>query len=154
MEAFIQQLSKDFPTVVFVAADKSSWSPRHRRISYAFTASPVDIWSTLHELGHALLDHKNYHSDLSLLRKEVDAWNKALELAKKYNLTIDGEHIQSCLDTYRDWLHKRSTCPECEAHGLQRSPSLYGCFNCQATWSVSGQRFCRPYRLKMDQEIK
>jgi hypothetical protein len=58
---------------------------------------------------------------------------------------IDEEHIQNCLDTYRDWLHKRSTCPRCDSHGLQTSEQ-YKCYNCRAVWRVGNERFCRAYR--------
>jgi hypothetical protein len=148
MDTFISKLRQDYPDVVFIASDKASWSAVSRQVTYVSLEHPTNKLATIHELGHAQLDHREYESDVDLLQKEVAAWKYASTIAQRYGLSIDDEHIQSCLDSYRDWLHRRSTCPLCEAHGLQRSRSLYGCFNCQTTWTVSRQRLCRPYRLK------
>jgi hypothetical protein len=117
-------------------------------VSYNPDEGSTGFWSILHELGHALLDHQSYENDVNLLQKEAEAWEKAVIVAKSYGMTIDQEHIQNCLDTYRDWLHKRSTCPTCSSHGLQQNKALYRCLNCQGAWKVSSARFCRPYRLK------
>jgi hypothetical protein len=150
MEKFVHKLKKDFPSLSFQEGSVASWSPRKRQIAYSVSAADhqVDIWSVLHELGHALLGHEDYESDIGLLQKEADAWERAIKLAAQYNLAINPDHIQNCLDTYRDWLHKRSTCPDCNSHGLQQNKALYRCLNCQTTWKVTNARFCRPYRLK------
>jgi hypothetical protein len=149
METFVNTLRKDFPALQFVAGSKASWSPLARLITYkAMANSDSALWTLLHELGHALLEHTSYESDASLLQKEAAAWKKAQQIAKKYNIAISEDHIQDCLDTYRDWLHKRSNCPVCSHHGIQPSQSRYSCPNCQNTWKVSSARFCRPYRLK------
>lgn len=152
MEKLVAKLRADYPGIVFTAADMASWSSQQRRVTYnlAEEAAPLSL---LHELGHALLEHDSYKSDISLLRKEVEAWEKAKTLAVHYGITIAQEHIDNCLDTYRDWLHKRSTCPTCQSHGLQRTQAAYGCLNCQSTWKVTSERFCRPYRLKKPQTV-
>lgn len=154
MEKFIKVLNRDFPAITFVAGKTASWSPATQCITYSPGPSQTATWSLLHELGHALLGHASYASDVELLQKEVAAWEKAIEVAKGYGVAIDEEHLQACLDTYRDWLHKRSACPSCGQHGLQASQSLYNCLNCQNTWKVSSARFCRPYRLKTAQKVK
>lgn len=148
METFVETLRQDYPHIMFQEADTASWSPEQHIVSYDPGEQHTGLWSVLHELGHALLEHQSYESDINLLQKETDAWQKAITVAKHYRLEIDPEHIQNCLDTYRDWLHKRSTCPTCGSHGLQQSKALYRCLNCQDTWKVSSARFCRPYRLK------
>lgn len=148
MENLLAKLRQDYPTLTFKEASVASWSPTSRCVSYSTTDVETASGSLLHELGHAVCDHQAYSSDVSLLRKESEAWDKAQELSKKYQITIDDEQIQGCMDTYRDWLHKRSTCPDCGTHGLQQSKALYCCPNCQTTWMVSSARFCRPYRLK------
>jgi predicted RNA-binding Zn-ribbon protein involved in translation (DUF1610 family) len=61
---------------------------------------------------------------------------------------LNPDHIQDCLDTYRDWLHRRSRCPTCGMHVLQDKSNSYKCFNCGTSWQVSGRRFARPYRLR------
>lgn len=148
METLVSRLRKDFPDITFVAGEVAHWSSDNKTITYQKGTAANLYWSLLHELGHAIANHKSYHTDVDLLQKETEAWSKAIEIAPIYNINIDDNHVQDCLDTYRDWLHKRSTCPECSSHGLQQSKALYRCFNCQTTWKVSSARFCRPYRLK------
>jgi hypothetical protein len=72
----------------------------------------------------------------------------AVKIGRKYRIKLDNNHIQDCLDTYRDWLHRRSKCPTCGMHVLQKDVRTYQCFNCDASWRVSAGRFARPYRLK------
>lgn len=151
MEKLLAKLRHDFPTLQFEEGAVASWSPRHNRVSYCTTDPDAAVCSLLHELGHALRNHQDYSSDISLVRKESEAWDSARDLATKYQINIDDNHVQECMDTYRDWLYKRSTCPDCGAHGLQQSKALYCCSNCQSTWMVSSARFCRPYRLKKAQ---
>jgi hypothetical protein len=148
MEKLVAKLRKDYPTLTFQEGVVASWSPQTSTVFYAVTGQTSDLWSLLHELGHAILGHQSYDSDASLLQKETEAWEKAIVLGKAYALRIDAEHVQVCLDTYRDWLHKRSTCPMCNSHGLQQNKALYSCLNCQTQWKVTSARFCRPYRLK------
>jgi hypothetical protein len=149
MEKLLSQVREAYPEFTFRATDLASWSSKRQEVSYSTAAGPSNEWSLLHELGHAILGHSDFTSDLDLIAKEVEAWSKAYELGTHYGISIDDEHVQQCLDTYRAWLHKRSTCPECLAHGLQRHRSLYACPNCHATWNVTNGRLCRPYRLKM-----
>ena len=58
---------------------------------------------------------------------EVEAWEKARELAAKYDVFIDEELIEQELDSYRDWLHQKSRCPSC---GLTRFQTPDGVFHC------------------------
>jgi hypothetical protein len=147
MELFVNSLRKQYPAISFVTGDKAQWSPDLQQVTYTLDNSRLARWTLLHELGHALLGHTSYESDLHLLQKETTAWEKAIELAKEYTISIDNNHVQDCLDTYRDWLHRRSTCPTCGDHGLQPTQNLYQCLNCRNIWKVSSARFCRPYRL-------
>lgn len=154
MRILVKRLATDYPDFQFVVGETASWSPTARQITYIDDTSEAAAWSLLHELGHALLDHTSYKSDINLLQKEAAAWQKAQMISNKYNIAIAEWHIQECLDSYRDWLHKRSTCPHCENHGIQSSERRYNCLNCRGTWQVSEARFCRPYRLKISQNIK
>jgi len=106
----------------------------------------------LHELAHATLGHNSYETDFELLLLEVAAWDKAKALARDYGETIDDEHVQDCIDTYRDWLYQRSNCPACSTTSLQESAVSYKCFNCGSSWTVTASRFCRPYRLMAKQQ--
>lgn len=63
-------------------------------------------------------------------------------------LTISEDHIQDCLDSYRDWLHKRSLCPDCNLSSIQIDTHTYMCVFCHKKWHVTAERFCRPYRRK------
>lgn len=152
MTQLIEQLKVVYPGLSFKESSQASWSAAKQQVTYCAAAKgEKEIWGVLHELGHALLGHADFESDIDLLNKELQAWDKALELAKEYGIVIEQDHIQDCLDTYRDWLHKRSACPDCLSHGLQRNKGLYHCPNCGSAWRVTNDRLCRPYRLKMSQ---
>ena len=147
MKALLKQLQADFPSVVFEASSQFYWSPKDRVVYYDPCKNTVKArWALLHELSHGLLGHTTYKSDFELLQLEVAAWKQSREVASAYGIGIDEEHVQDCLDTYRDWLHARSTCPTCTEHGLQNAQGLYNCLNCNSQWNVSKARFCRPYR--------
>lgn len=150
MNAILGQLAQDFPSISFESGQSFYWSPRTKKVFFRHTESTdeIAVWSLLHEVGHALLKHRTYESDFELLDMEVEAWIKGQELAIKYGYQIDPEHIQDCLDTYRDWLYQRSTCPTCTCSSLQTDNRTYRCFNCSTVWHVSSSRMCRPYRRK------
>lgn len=149
LEALVESAAKALPGVSMKPGDTFFWSPKESIITYRVGQEENihDQWAFLHELSHALLGHSSYASDFELLLLEVAAWQKAKEIAPSYNLAIDEEHIQDCLDTYRDWLHQRASCPGCSTVSLQVNPTLYTCHNCHTSWTVSSSRFCRPYRL-------
>lgn len=148
MEKLIAELRKRYPRLRFTPGEQFCWSPETNEIIYRENArSRRAVWSLLHETGHALLKHKDYKADFELLRLEVAAWERARRLAADVGVEIDEDHIQDCLDTYRDWLYKRSICPKCATKCLQQGDFVhYRCFNCHAVWRVTGSRFCRAYR--------
>lgn len=146
MNDLISKLTKRYPQLQFCIGEKFYWSPKTEQIFYQTGADPLYLRKLLHEVGHALLGHTAYSSDLELLALEVAAWEKAQQVAQDFKVTLDADYIQDCLDTYRDWLHKRSTCPTCGTRSLQETPEQYKCFNCQSAWRVSPSRFCRTYR--------
>lgn len=139
------------PGVTFEPGDSFYWSPRTQTVTYneSSLSEPGGIWSLLHETSHALLDHTVYNTDFELLSLEVAAWEHAKQLGPNLETTIDENYVQDCLDTYRDWLHRRSTCPTCGSVGLQHSTTDYRCHNCNSIWHVTEARFCRPYRRKV-----
>ncbi len=149
MKALVRKLAADFPNLKFAAGQSFCWSPATNEIFYrsASSATVADKWSLLHEVSHASLGHSSYATDLELVQLEVAAWETASALAKKYDLQIDEDYKQDCIDTYRDWLYRRSVCPTCGTQNLQSdSGHQYQCFNCHSSWHVSGSRFSRPYR--------
>lgn len=149
MDAIVSKLKYIIPDINFVAGNSFSWSPSKKTISYPASAKSKEAasWSLLHETGHASLKHTTYDTDLELLLMEVAAWQEAQTIGLRVGVTIDEDHIQNCLDTYRDWLHRRSTCPRCGVVSLQISRGGYSCHNCSMKWHVSSSRFCRPYRM-------
>jgi hypothetical protein len=154
MEKLILKLKKDHPDLLFSPGHSHCWSPEHGQISYTDSEKTHSIEGILHELGHARMGHKGYVSDVELLQKEVEAWQEGLKLAKLYGVPFDEEHIQDCLDTYRDWLYKRSMCPNCLSTGLQKDERHYHCLNCEQGWRVTASRFCRPYRRSKPKSTK
>jgi len=141
-------LVADHPEIQFVKGERCCWSSENHTITYVENTSEESVWGILHELGHALLGHNTYKTDVELLQKEMLAWEKACELAARYNIALDEDHVQDCLDSYRDWINKRSTCPRCGVKTLSSADNIYQCFNCQTTWKVSPARHHRAYRRK------
>jgi hypothetical protein len=149
-------IGKLFPDVSFEEGSSFYWSPQNQTVVHnpSSPSEEIGIWSLLHETAHAALGHEIYKTDFELLALEVAAWGDAKKLGEKLDVTINEEHIQDCLDTYRDWLHQRSTCPTCGNGGLQHDPREYRCHNCSTKWHVTASRFCRPYRRKQLTNIK
>ncbi len=155
MKTLLGQLKKAYPDITFSEDTVFSWSSQQQTVYYVAQAeSTRSVWSLLHELGHATLQHTNYENDFALLQMEVAAWERAKQLAQEFGHIIDEDHIQDCLDTYRDWLHQRSTCPTCGNVSLQQDARTYQCFNCGGEWTVSATRHCRAYRKKLEPESR
>jgi hypothetical protein len=138
--SLIQQLKTNYPQFTFKKAKRFLWSPGESTVYY--TGADDSYAFLLHELSHGLLDHADYHRDIDLVAMERAAWDKAVELAPKYDLTISEDTVETTLDSYRDWLHARSTCPECMAIGLQTKQHTYTCPACNHTWRVNEARIC------------
>jgi hypothetical protein len=151
LEQLLSDIARDYPDLSFIESAHFAWHAGKRHVSYQKSGKNTQqsIFALLHELGHALLGHTDYTHDIELLQLEVAAWDKARALAETYGVELDEDYLQDCLDTYRDWLHLRSTCPSCFGRALQASQDRYRCFNCQTSWSVSRSRLCRPYRRHM-----
>ena len=156
MVKLINKLSKDFPDIRFIRGTTFMWSPSKNAVYYQEQgiSRSTGIWTLLHELGHALNKHKKYSYDIELIEMEAEAWQTAQNLSSKYNQQINYNHIQNCLDTYRDWVHLRSTCPMCDSVCAQNTKTEYSCHNCGHRWMVSSVKFCRPYRLSLNSTIE
>jgi hypothetical protein len=146
MEELLASLQAAYPQLSFKAGERLRWSPGDRCVYYVEETGSEPIWGMLHEVGHALLGHSSFKSDVGLVNMEVAAWQYASLLSKQYGLKISSNFVDDCLDSYRDWLHKRSTCPTCDSHGLQTLQNTYLCINCSQAWQVSSSNDCRPYR--------
>jgi len=145
----LSQLKSNYPQFSFKLGDNFLWSPSDNTIYYdkSIGFRPVLL---LHELAHALLVHNSYDRDIQLITMERQAWDYTKELAPAYHITLPDDIIQSNLDSYRDWIHDRSTCPICQATGIQIEKSVYSCPACSYQWRVNEARTCalRRYELK------
>ncbi len=138
-----------FPALTFTAGDRFEWQPKSSVVTYDLD-DPLFEPRLLHEIGHATLKHHSYERDIDLIAMERDAWQAArMELASRFGVEIPGDIIHHDMDTYRDWLHERSTCPHCGSNGIQIKKREYKCVTCLQTWRVNEARNCqlRRYRL-------
>ena len=138
--SLLTKLQADYPTITFSKAADFRWSPPEKTVYY--TNDPHADALLLHELSHSLLNHSLYIKDIDLIKMERDAWEKARHLAPQYEVVLSDDIIQPHLDSYRDWLHARSTCPTCGATGVQTKQATYHCVACGATWRVNEARMC------------
>lgn len=147
--SLVANLAKDYPHLHFMQSDDFLWNPHTRTV--LFTPNTPHAQSLLlHETAHALLNHEEYRHDIELLKIEREAWDYALDtLAPRYAVDIESNLIEETLDTYRDWLHKRSTCPHCHINGLQATPTTYRCLQCRTHWTVNEARTCRLQRTSL-----
>lgn len=148
----LSQIKRDFPNFSFATGDSFSWSPKNQTIIYPSLGSNADIAQLFHELSHGILNHSTYSRDITLIDMERTAWEYAVRtLAPAYgfSLAMNDAVVQNALDSYRIWLHERSTCPECAAVGIETSKQQYRCLHCQTEWRVNEAKQCqlRRYRL-------
>ena len=147
--SLLPKLEKAYPQLIFSPGERFAWSPDVRTVFYD-TEDLENAGLLLHELAHGLLDHHDYSKDVELVAMESQAWDKAIEIAPLYDIEINNETVQDTLDTYREWLHARSTCPSCEATGYQSGKNEYTCVACSHMWRVNEARICalRRYSAK------
>lgn len=148
--SLLKQLRHDFPAFRFEQSTNFWWSAKSETIHVDTSAEHSEAF-ILHELSHAILDHRGYSYDIDLVKLERDAWEYAVRtLTSEYNISIDEQLVQDNLDTYREWLHARSMCPECETTGLQTKQQSYRCLACGHSWRVNEARICalRRYSLQ------
>lgn len=137
-----KRISEAYPDLHFVTSEEFRWSPNDQTIHYD-ESDPQGDERLLHELAHALLGHSKYERDIELIALERDAWHHAKTvLALEFDASIDSNTIEDDLDTYRDWLHARSTCPNCRANGIQTATKEYTCVACQTIWRVNEAISC------------
>lgn len=148
INSLVARLSADYPSIQFEAGSEFMWSPSRHTVYY----DPVRPYATtllLHEVAHGLLGHEDYRRDIELLTLERSAWEKARQLSSPLAVSIDENTQEDHLDTYRDWLHARSTCPDCSAIGHQVKKELYHCVSCDTRWRVNEARLCAFRRHKV-----
>lgn len=145
----LTKLQQDYPQFSFCKSEAFRWSPSEKTVYFAST-HPDDIPELLHELSHGLLDHKDYTQDIELIQIEREAWTYARDvLSPIYNVNITDERVQDALDTYRDWLHKRSICPDCGSNGIHTKTNTYKCLTCRCQWRANSAQFCELRRFRL-----
>ena len=141
MHLLLPKLNKDFKKLSFAPGERFAWSPSQHTVFYN-ESDDGNVALLLHELSHGVLDHRHYARDIELVAMETAAWDKTLELADEYGVEIAAETAETNLDTYREWMHARSTCPNCEATGYQTKKDTYSCVACGHSWRVNEARLC------------
>lgn len=120
----IDCLEQDYPELRFREGKKFLFRPPKTIV--LGSEKPFDLL-LLHEVGHYLCGHVSFNTEPERLRCECEAWEKARELCDRYNVEYDEEIVQQELDSYRNWLDKKSRCPSC---GLTRFQTPDGAFHC------------------------
>ena len=126
---FLQRLKGDFPEFRFIEGAKFAFRPPKTIV--LGPSEPFSELLALHEVSHAILKHKTFKIDIERLRMESKAWEKARELALKYDIEVNEDLIQGELDTYRDWLHTKSKCKRCGLTRYQTPDGVYRCPRCE-----------------------
>lgn len=125
----LERLKSDYPKFKFINGKKFAFRPP--RTIVLGPPEPFYELLTLHEVSHAILGHRTFKLDIERLRMESEAWEKARELAVRYNIAINEDIIQDELDTYRDWLHTKSKCKKCGLTCYQAKDGGYHCPRCE-----------------------
>lgn len=146
-----REIIKTFDNYNVVDSSEFYWSAIDSTIHFDSRLMDRDegLYKLIHEIGHAKSGHKNFDSGIRLLSLETEAWDKAQAIASTFDIKIPANFIEHSLDSYRDWLHRRSTCPECKTIGIESGENEYRCFNCRQKWVVSGDQRSRCYRSKL-----
>jgi hypothetical protein len=148
-QSLLERVTGDFSDLTFVSGEHFEWQPDSHTIVYDVDDPYFDA-HLLHEVSHATLKHASYDRDIDLIAMERDAWQLAkIEMADRYNVRVPASILHHDMDTYREWLHARSTCPHCESNGLQIKKREYRCVTCLKIWRVNEARTCqlRRYRI-------
>lgn len=128
-QTLLGKIKDDFPELKITNGRKYAFRPP--RTIIIGLSEEQDSLLLLHELGHALCGHRDFRTDAQRLRMEREAWGKARELAKRYNIDFDEVAMECELDTYREWLDKQSRCPSCKLTRYQTPDGNYHCPRCE-----------------------
>ena len=130
--AFLSQLTSDYPNFSFRPGKKFKFRPKST-IYYIPPTSVSDSFPLLllHELSHALLGHFTFTSQHQRLKLESAAWEKTRSLCDLYSVPFDPSLAEAELDTYRNWLYKKSLCPSCSSVCAELDLSTLFCPLCE-----------------------
>lgn len=130
MDTLIKKIRQDYPDYRFIGGKKFMF--RYPRTIIIGPIEPHANLLLLHELGHAILGHRDYETNIKRMKMEVDAWEEARRLSEIYGVEFDENVMQDELDSYRDWLHKKSRCPKCGLTRFETPDGQYHCPRCES----------------------
>ncbi len=126
---FLAKIKSDHPEFNFRKGERFSFRPPK-----TITVGPDeknDELLLLHELGHAMSGHKAFNTGAERLKMEREAWEKARELASGYGVEFDDFLAETELDTYRNWLDKKTRCKKCGLTCYQTPDGVNHCPRCE-----------------------
>lgn len=123
---FLAKIKSNYPSLRFVSGKRFAFRPPKTIV----VEPDGEVLLLLHEVGHALIGKYDFKTEVERLKIEVLAWEKAKELCGQYGVFIDEELIESELDTYRDFLHQKSRCPDCGLTRFQTPDGIWHCPRC------------------------
>ncbi|MDR2063953.1 MAG: hypothetical protein LBQ02_04195 [Candidatus Nomurabacteria bacterium] len=127
----VLRIVADFPEFNWRATPRFAWVSKKNTIQLG-EPQPNYALLALHELSHAILNHKDYIQDISRLKMERDAWNHAkTALCPRYQIPFNEDFAETQLDSYRNWLHQKSKCPACAQTRFQDRSGAYHCPFCE-----------------------
>lgn len=148
--SLLSKVTQDHPQYTFLPSKEFRWSHTTKTIYYNPSAKYA-AELLIHELAHAHLHHADFSLDVILINKEAAAWQYARDtLASQYSFSISDTVINHSLDSYRDWLHARSSCPECHNNALQAKNGTYKCIACKCHWRANAATHCELKRYRIN----
>ena len=130
LQLLTEKLKKDYPDLRFKEGRKFAFRPP--RTIVIGPEEPGAELLLLHEVGHAISGHRDFDVDVKRLKMEVEAWEKARDLANNYEMEFSEEVMETELDSYRDWLHQKSRCPACGLTRFETPDGQYHCPRCES----------------------
>ena len=130
LQLLTEKLKKDYPDLRFKEGRKFAFRPP--RTIFIGPEEPGAELLLLHEVGHAISGHRDFDVDVKRLKMEVEAWEKARDLANNYGVEFSEEVMETELDSYRDWLHQKSRCPACGLTRFETPDGQYHCPRCES----------------------
>lgn len=128
-KVWLDRLRGDFPELRLRDGVKFLFRPP-RTVHYVVNEPNAELL-LLHEIGHALCGHREFATDIERLRCEREAWTQARKLCARYGVEYDEEVVEGELDSYREWLDKKSRCPGCGLTRFQTPDGVYHCPKCE-----------------------
>ncbi len=135
-DELLSRIKHDYPRIKFCSGRQFYWSPNEKTIYFSTEIRPNEAGHLiLHELAHMELKHTNYDYDVELIQMELAAWeyskaNFYPQYLPEFNQTLQDGYLES----YRDWLYRRSLCPKCNLTGQQLANHSYSCPTCHQKW--------------------